>query len=191
MQMGIADFVKKLLGNKNVNSTLAQTPIVPADSSRYPNEYQAVISFNIAIDSLLQLDKYIARSDYRDIVQQYKDLPEFYGALNKSGLLGDYISKHTLNKAQIDTFLSRYNEMKDLQNEAPTIRIHNDAFIRKHLKSEKEYLDNILKACDPAISLDEEQREVVLSDEDHTLVIAGAGAGKTTTVAAKVRYLVD
>ena len=186
--MGIADFIKKLLGNKTVNSTLAQTPIVPANSSRYPNEYQAVISFNLAIDSLLQLDKYIARSDYRDIVQQYKDLPEFYGALNKSGLLGDYISKHTLNKAQIDTFLSRYNEMKDLQNEAPTIRIHNDAFIRKHLKSEKEYLDNILKACDPAISLDEEQREVVLSDEDHTLVIAGAGAGKTTTVAAKVPF---
>ena len=191
MQMGIADFVKKLLGNKNVNSTLAQTPIVPANLSGYPNEYQAVISFNLEIDSLLQLDKYIARSDYRDIIQQYKDLPEFYGALDKSGLLGDYISKHTLNKAQIDTFLSRYNEMKDLQNEAPTIRIHNDAFIRKHLKSEKEYLDNILKACDPAISLDEEQREVVLSDEDHTLVIAGAGAGKTTTVAAKVRYLVD
>ena len=191
MQMGIADFVKKLFGNKNVNSTLTQTPVVTANSSRYPSEYQAVISFNLVIDSLLQQDKYIARSDYRDIVQQYKDLPEFYGALNKSGLLGDYISKHTLNKAQIDTFLSRYNEMKDLQNEAPTIRIHNDAFIRKHLKSEKEYLDNILKACDPAISLDEEQREVVLSNEDHTLVIAGAGAGKTTTVAAKVRYLVD
>lgn len=33
--------------------------------------------------------------------------------------------------------------------------------------------------------------EVVLSDEDHTLVIAGAGAGKTTTIAAKVRYLVE
>lgn len=191
MQMGIADFVKKLFGNKNVNSTLTQTPVVTANSSRYPSEYQAVISFNLVIDSLLQQDKYIARSDYRDIIQQYKDLPEFYGALNKSGLLGDYISKHALSRVQIDTFLSRYNEMKNLQNEAPTIRIHNDAFIRKHLKSEKEYLDNILKACDPAISLDEEQREVVLSDEDHTLVIAGAGAGKTTTVAAKVRYLVD
>ena len=90
--MGIADFVKKLFGNKNVNSTLTQTPVVTANSSRYPSEYQAVISFNLVIDSLLQQDKYIARSDYRDIVQQYKDLPEFYGALNKSGLLGDYIS---------------------------------------------------------------------------------------------------
>ena len=32
---------------------------------------------------------------------------------------------------------------------------------------------------------------MVLSDEDYTLVIAGAGAGKTTTVAAKVKYLVE
>ena len=31
----------------------------------------------------------------------------------------------------------------------------------------------------------------MLSDEDYTLVIAGAGAGKTTTVAAKVKYLVE
>lgn len=41
------------------------------------------------------------------------------------------------------------------------------------------------------IILDEEQRRVILSDEDYSLVIAGAGAGKTTTVAAKVRYLVE
>ena len=53
------------------------------------------------------------------------------------------------------------------------------------------YLDNILESVDPVIKLDEEQRKVVLSDEDYTLVIAGAGAGKTTTVAAKVKYLVE
>ena len=56
---------------------------------------------------------------------------------------------------------------------------------------DKEYLDNILKAVDPIVSLDDDQRRVVLTDEDYCLVIAGAGAGKTTTVAAKVKYLVD
>ena len=59
------------------------------------------------------------------------------------------------------------------------------------LEREKDFLDSILKESDPTISLDEEQRRVILSDEDYTLVIAGAGAGKTTTVAAKVRYLVE
>ena len=56
---------------------------------------------------------------------------------------------------------------------------------------EKEYLDNILKDIDPDICLDENQREVILSDEDYGLVVAGAGVGKTTTVAAKVKYLVE
>ena len=69
--------------------------------------------------------------------------------------------------------------------------MHNDKYISQHLVSEKDYLDRILRECDSAILLDNEQREVVLSDEDHTLVIAGAGAGKTTTIAAKVRYLVE
>ncbi|MBC6713771.1 UvrD-helicase domain-containing protein [Treponema sp. Marseille-Q3903] len=57
--------------------------------------------------------------------------------------------------------------------------------------SEKEYLDNILKEIDPVIKLDDDQRKVVLTDEDYCLVIAGAGAGKTTTVAAKVKCLVE
>lgn len=39
--------------------------------------------------------------------------------------------------------------------------------------------------------MDEDQRRVILTDEDYCLVIAGAGAGKTTTVAAKVKFLVD
>ena len=59
------------------------------------------------------------------------------------------------------------------------------------LSSEKKYLDDVLKDVDSNILLDEEQRRVVLDDEDYCLVIAGAGAGKTTTVAAKVKYLVE
>ena len=54
--------------------------------------------------------------------------------------------------------------------------------------TEKRYLDNILHEVDPVIMLDDDQRRVVLTDEDYCLVIAGAGAGKTTTVAAKVKY---
>ena len=68
---------------------------------------------------------------------------------------------------------------------------HNEKYIYQHLKEEKEYLDKILLPVDSKIRLDEEQRRVVLSDEDYTLVIAGAGAGKTTTVSAKVRYRGD
>lgn len=44
---------------------------------------------------------------------------------------------------------------------------------------------------DNNIKLDEEQVKAILSDEDYSLIIAGAGTGKTTTMAAKVKYLVD
>jgi DNA helicase-4 len=37
--------------------------------------------------------------------------------------------------------------------------------------------------------LTKEQQDAVLRDEDNCLVVAGAGTGKTTTVAAKVSYL--
>lgn len=48
-----------------------------------------------------------------------------------------------------------------------------------------------MRNVDPKIKLDDDQRRVILTDEDYCLVIAGAGAGKTTTVAAKVKYLVE
>ena len=194
--MGLSNFFKKLFSTKTCDNHPCTKPIngvvvANGDSSHYPDEYKRVLVFNLAVNTLLSNDMYIARSDYRDIIAEYEDLPEFYGALIKSGLLIEYICKHNLDANEITHFLSRYTEMKDLQKEAPIFRAHNDKYISSHLQSEKEYLDNILKACDPAISLDNEQREVVLSNEDHTLVIAGAGAGKTTTVAAKVRYLVE
>ena len=69
--------------------------------------------------------------------------------------------------------------------------MHNGTFIDKKLESEKTYLDTILSDVDPHIMLDDDQRRVILTDEDYCLVIAGAGAGKTTTVAAKVKYLVE
>ena len=65
------------------------------------------------------------------------------------------------------------------------------SFVQTKLNKEKKYLDEILKDVDPKIMLDDDQRKVILTDEDYCLVIAGAGAGKTTTIAAKVKYLVE
>ena len=53
------------------------------------------------------------------------------------------------------------------------------------------YLDHIFDPIDSNIKLDDEQKASVLGDEQYSLVVAGAGTGKTTTVAAKVKYLVD
>ena len=44
---------------------------------------------------------------------------------------------------------------------------------------------------DPNIHLDEDQCKAILADEKYSLIIAGAGTGKTTTMTSKVKYLVD
>lgn len=59
------------------------------------------------------------------------------------------------------------------------------------MDSLKEYFDNMFKEVDSNILLDEQQREAITIDADNLLVIAGAGSGKSTTMVAKVKYLID
>ena len=90
----------------------------------------------------------------------------------------------------MDRFLCLYEDLGSKEG-SKVVEAHNDEFVKRHLAKDKLYLDTILRKVDPNVKLDEEQRRVVLSDEDYTLVVAGAGAGKTTTMAAKVKYLVE
>lgn len=64
------------------------------------------------------------------------------------------------------------------------IEKRNDAFVL----SEIEMYDSFFSDIDGK-SLDQQQRTVVVTDEDRMLVLAGAGSGKTLTIAAKVDYL--
>lgn len=183
--MGIFNFFKKK------SNEISCTGIDYSQSDKYPKYYNQILSFNQEFDHLLSATKFIARSDYKHLIAANNEVFSFCDTLYKSGILDEYANKHKLNINQFNNFYEKYNEIKDLSKEAPSIKKHNEQYILNQLNAEKEYLDNILKECDPAISLDKEQREVILSNEDNTLVIAGAGAGKTTTVAAKVRYLIE
>jgi Superfamily I DNA and RNA helicases len=147
--------------------------------------------FTQDLNALLMSDKYLARSDYKRLVEDYAELNSFFQNQKAAKTLSYYCSANSVPGAEVEAFLRNYADIDNLESGSESIRRHNQTFLERHLESEKDYLDNILKSVDPVISLDAEQRQVVLSDEDYTLVIAGAGAGKTTTVAAKVRYLVE
>ena len=152
--------------------------------------YNQLVAFEKALDNLLNKDAYLAHSDYKHLCEEYHELYNQFETLKNSKTLEYYCSENHIAIGRVELFLSNYQDlMKD--EGAEIIAKHNHAFLQSHLESEKQYLDNVLKEVDPVINLDEEQRKVVLSDEDYTLVIAGAGAGKTTTVAAKVKYLVE
>lgn len=136
------------------------------------------------IDTLLSANAYISRSDYKAL-EDYSENIEYFNVLRKSRMLGEYCKQNGLPASKVKSILESYNKISDL------IENHNEEYVSSALISEKTYLDGIIKEMDPNILLDEDQRRVVLTDEDYSLVIAGAGAGKTTTVAAKVKYLVE
>jgi len=137
------------------------------------------------ITNLKSSDSYIARSDYNSFITNNSKEIEYLYNLQNDRLLDNYCKKNGIKIAKANQLINDCRALKDI------VTTHNEEFLKSKLVSEKEYLDNILKEVDPVIQLDEDQRKVVLTDEDYCLVIAGAGAGKTTTVAAKVKYLVE
>ena len=155
-----------------------------------PKELVRAVNFKHQIDNLLSIDAFIARSDFQEYIAEYEDLYTQIKTLQTSQTLSHFCNNNKIDPTYLEDFLSLYENIKQ-PNGQSLIDKHNDAFITTHLNSDKTYLDTILYKVDPQIILDDEQRRVVLSDEDYTLVIAGAGAGKTTTVAAKVKYLVE
>jgi len=169
-----------IFGNKNN----ADKPVT-AESNNSP-----LSQFYSRLKGLLNTDKFLARTNYRSICDDFSELYRQLQTLKNSGTLGYYCEQNNIDIKKAEEFISIFEDLND-NDGSKRIAKHNDEYIERHLKSEQNYLDNILKEVDPNVCLDEEQRKVVLSDEDYTLVIAGAGAGKTTTVAAKVKYVVE
>ena len=79
-----------------------------------------------------------------------------------------------------------YQQVKEIINEYENLHSivekHNSDFIAEEKKRCQELLSDI-----DGKSLDDQQQTVVVSDEDHSLVLAGAGSGKTLTIAGKVK----
>lgn len=159
------------------NTALPQKP--------QPEELMRLRALDSFMSMLLTGDHFVAKSEYKDELKEYSSLFNWFDVLQSSGTLEDYCLKNGTSTREITTILDRYKSLPEL------IDAQNERYIHSKMLSEKSYLDTILKDCDPNILLDEDQRRVVLTDEDYCLVVAGAGAGKTTTVAAKVKYLVD
>jgi len=136
------------------------------------------------ISNLLSSDSYISQSQYQKKLKDNEEIIQFFNGLEESDILNDFCKKQSLKIKEVQQFSADIKIIDD------KVKEHNENFIKEKLVNEKQYLDDILKDVDPVISLDDDQRRVVLTDEDYCLVIAGAGAGKTTTVAAKVKYLV-
>lgn len=94
-------------------------------------------------------------------------------------LLKDY-RKHIKDA---DFYESAFNVMSDFE----TNRLnHNKAFKEKQLRDNMGYFSRLLQ-----YPLDQQQREAIVTLEDNCLVISSAGSGKTSTMVAKIKYLIE
>lgn len=175
--MGI--FSKILAKTKNIPKNQQDANITTNE------ECIKLLELNDFIDALLDSSHYVARSEYNETIIEFKKIVDYFTVLNKSGMLESFCKKNSIDRAVIDKVMRNYANIYELVDKS------NEVFIQNKLIEEKQYLDNVLKDVDSNVVLDDDQRRVILTDEDYCLVIAGAGAGKTTTVAAKVKYLVD
>ena len=131
---------------KSADSPSVEATITP--------EFQRLLDFGKALNRLLKEDKFIARSDYHPITEEYKDTWFFFENLLNSGLLSMYCEKNGLDEKRIKKALTLFKDLDNLKRSPSLIKKHNEEFITRHLDSDKEYLDTILSEVDPVISLD-------------------------------------
>ena len=80
-----------------------------------------------------------------------------------------------------------FNKVRGFQKEAAKLRAKAvDDFTQRELIEKHHFFDTI-----ESHPLTPEQRLAVVMDEDATLVLAGAGSGKTSVTVAKAAYLID
>lgn len=137
------------------------------DEPTFLNNLQFATNFLALVDSL---DDYITwvrsdqiKSEYARVGQFFKNKTSFY---------------------RKEPSVKRFNDI--FQNFDEFITDHNRKYVSKQKETLREYFDNI-----EGKSLDDQQRTAVITDEYSNLIVAGAGSGKTMTILAKVRYLVE
>lgn len=178
-------FWKRLFKDSKLNNSVIQKDNPEITKQPRNENVDKLLGCGGFLSSLLEEDRYIAKSDYLDKIRDFNSIIDFFSVLKSSGMLEEFCNKNGLRIENAERIISLFNDFEK------RVDAHNDEFISETMVKDKEYLDTILQSIDPDITLDDDQRRVVLTDEDYCLVIAGAGAGKTTTVAAKVKYLVD
>lgn len=154
-----------------------------------------------AIEAKRLRDKKIVEDLHPEVIKSNKTFSKF--TLYKSGYFNNNklvfwkqsnsdlrkkLNKYNLEALGLDvSIISEINQLNHNFNNGESIRKNfNKDFVDFELNENDLLFSNI-----EGQSLDHQQRISIVKDEDHNLVIAGAGSGKTTTVAGKVTYVIE
>lgn len=105
-------------------------------------------------------------------------IQEFVEKLNKNEYISNYLFEYV-----------RENDSSVIPTDF-NLDEYNNKIIDRLMIEHKDYFDHQYDGISN-IKLDDDQRRAILTDEKYALIVAGAGTGKTTTMASKIKYLVD
>lgn len=146
----------------------------------------------LARDGLHQVQS--ALKDIDGVLQPYVRAGDYIPEFVRRPLDAKLIQLTQRSLPPITKILRRVSDraMKDLledvlrhASELPhTLQEHNERYVKRMVAEHSKLLVEELR-------LDEAQREATVRDDYRNLVIAGAGSGKTRTIAARVRFLLE
>lgn len=164
---------------EQVSDSVMEYPVKEEDIS------QVLSGFITETGKLFLKENYITILDEKRLVEKFGKYSDNTGEAG----IGQCIERVSLElNIDINETGTHLERLLDIET---AVVNHNNNYIESKLEEYKDYFDTILEAIDKNIKLDEDQRRAILIDESRCLIIAGAGAGKTTTMAAKVKYLID
>ncbi|MBQ7889692.1 MAG: UvrD-helicase domain-containing protein [Erysipelotrichaceae bacterium] len=186
--------IKQIIEALETHLTMDKDPVISFERKEektifevsFDNLEVILHQFKADFSNLTSSQEYVNEFILNDISAKYSRAFEFCNEKDNIEEIKNRGEKGALDIELARYFYSNYRSLK-IEN----FEKYNEVYLSNKLIEEKEYLDKILYDIDPVISLDDDQRKAVVSDDSNCLLIAGAGAGKTTTMAAKVKYLVE
>lgn len=171
---GWKENIKKIKNEKYINDLgKLESLVIDSNDKRkeYNKKYIYLIKNTKEAVNELRKNKYINKKIYREWLEKYKYT---FLKLNK-------VDEILTTKADFESIKRFIN----ICNSYDEIEAYNKDYINKEKEEYKDIFDDI-----NGISLDDDQREIIVKDEINHLVVAGAGCGKTTLICGKVMYLV-
>ena len=122
------------------------------------------------LEQIAHFNDYITWKKRDEILKKYQETSYFFRGKSK------FYKKQPRVRRFNDTY----------ENFAEFIKNYNREYVAAQKQLNRGFFNNI-----ESKSLDDQQRQAIITDEYSNLIIAGAGSGKTLTILGKVKYLVE
>lgn len=171
-RLNITDF--SALDAMRLNSNIIQCT-KKAVANELSKHFDALKGVSARVEEFLGENRYIAQSNIRAWLRAF---PEIGKHLSHPYFDISFLPKEIRDKMSL---------LDDIQSKnSETLKQRNIEFVQGAMKRHQKLFDKLEK-----YPLTDEQKRAAVIDEDRNLLIAAAGSGKSSTIVAKVAYLIE